>query len=281
MLGPVSLGGARARRDRRSRAARVAGVLAVVLVLTGCASGAVSAAPTSHRSTPHRTAPTPRPPRPTATPSIPPTPTVVGFDKAALSHDDPASPWVVVNKPRELHPTTFAPDDLVYPDVAYVNRQPMRQQTAAALVAMFQAGKREAGLDFAVQSAYRSFDSQTRVYDDDVARNGQAYADTDTARPGHSEHQTGLAVDISALPAQCSLDACFGQTPQGRWLAANAWRFGFLLRYPADKVAVTGFTYEPWHFRYIGVPLATELHTTGVTTLEEFFGCPGGESYTG
>ncbi|MGH1550330.1 M15 family metallopeptidase [Leifsonia poae] len=278
----MSLGGARRRRVQGSRAARIGGVLTVVLLLlAGCASGAVSAAPTSHRPTPHRSTPSPRPPRPTPTPttSIPPTPTVVGFDKAALSHDDPASPWVVVNKPRELHPTTYAPGDLVFPDVAYVNRQPMRQQTAAALVAMFQAGKREAGLEFSVQSAYRSYDSQTRVYDDDVARNGQAYADTDTARPGHSEHQTGLAVDISALPARCSLDACFGQTPQGRWLAANAWRFGFLLRYPADKVAVTGFTYEPWHFRYIGVPLATELHTTGVTTLEEFFGCAGGEQY--
>jgi D-alanyl-D-alanine carboxypeptidase len=157
----------------------------------------------------------------------------------------------------------------------------MRQETAAALVAMFQAGRSEAGLTFSVQSAYRSFESQTRVYDDDKAQHGEAYADTDTARPGHSEHQTGFAVDISAVPASCSLDACFGDTPHGRWLAANAWRFGFLLRYPADKVPVTGFTYEPWHFRYVGVPLSTQLHTTGVTTLEEFFGVPGGTVYPG
>jgi D-alanyl-D-alanine carboxypeptidase len=81
------------------------------------------------------------------------------------------------------------------------------------------------------------------------------------------------------VPANCSLDACFGTTPQGQWLAANAWRFGFLLRYPADKVDVTGYTYEPWHFRYIGVDLATEMHNTGVTTLEEFFGVPGGTVY--
>jgi D-alanyl-D-alanine carboxypeptidase len=174
---------------------------------------------------------------------------------------------------------TYTPPALVYPDVAYVNRQPMRPEVAEALVAMFNAGKAEAGLDFSVQSAYRAFDSQTRVYDDDVASHGQAYADTDTARPGHSEHQTGLAVDISAVPAKCSLDACFAQTPQGEWLAANAWRFGFLLRYPADKVAVTGFAFEPWHYRYIGVPLATRLRETGVTTLEEFFGVPGGTEY--
>ncbi|MGH1524563.1 M15 family metallopeptidase [Leifsonia sp. L25] len=184
-----------------------------------------------------------------------------------------------MNKPRPLNPITYKPASLVYPEVPYVNHQPMRPEVAEALVAMFHAGKAEAGLEFSVQSAYRSFESQTGVYNDDVARHGMAYADTDTARPGHSEHQTGLAVDISAVPAKCSLDACFAHTPQGEWLAANAWRFGFLLRYPADKVAVTGFAFEPWHFRYIGVPLATQLKSTNVTTLEEFFGVPGGTEY--
>lgn len=219
-------------------------------------------------------------PRPTPTMSAPPTPAgPPAFDKTAHRIDDPASPWVVVNKSRGLTPAAFAPSDLVYPDVTNLNHQPMREGVATALVAMFQAGKAEAGLEFSVQSAYRSYDSQTRVYNQDVAEHGQAYADTDTARPGHSEHQTGLAVDISAVPARCSLDACFAKTPQGEWLAANAWRFGFLLRYPADKVAITGFTFEPWHFRYVGDALAAELHRTGVTTLEEFFAVPGGEQY--
>lgn len=204
---------------------------------------------------------------------------MVTFDKTAHSLDDPASIWVVVNKSRALNPKSYAPTDLVYPDVPYVNHQPLRREAAAALVALFAAARSEAGLNLSVQSAYRSFDTQAQVYDQDVAAHGQAYADTDTARPGTSEHQTGLAVDISAVPASCSLDACFGTTPQGRWLAANVWRFGFLLRYPADKVAVTGYTYEPWHFRYIGTDLATQLHRTGVTTLEEFFGVPGGTVY--
>jgi D-alanyl-D-alanine carboxypeptidase len=256
------------------------GAIVAVLVLAGCGAGALSAAPAGHRPTPHRSAPAARP-RPEPTPSTPLPATVVGFDKTAQSIDDPASTWIVVNKSRALSPLAYVPADLTYPDVPYVNRQPMRRATADGLVAMFHAGKAEAGLDFSVQSAYRSFESQTSVYDDDVAHNGQAYADTDTARPGHSEHQTGLAVDISAVPAQCSLEACFGETPQGRWLAANAWRFGFILRYPADKVPVTGFTYEPWHFRYVGLPLATELHSSGVTTLEEFFGCAGGTAYPG
>ncbi len=212
-------------------------------------------------------------------PATPVAPNLVPFDKAVRSVDDPASIWVVVNKSRALNPVTFVPPDLVYPAVTYVNRQPMRQETATALVAMLAAARSESGLEFAVQSAYRSFETQTAVYNDDAARNGVAYADTDTARPGHSEHQTGLAVDLSSVPAACSLAACLGTTPHGRWLAANAWRFGFLLRYPADKVPVTGFTYEPWHFRYVGLSLATELHRTGITTLEEFFALPGGTAY--
>ena len=250
----------------------MAAVAVVLIALAAC-----SAAGPPHRKPGAARAAASHAPRPM--PSVTPTPSAAGFDAHAQSIDDPASTWVVVNKPRALSPVTYTPPALVYPDVAYVNRQPMRPEVAEALVAMFNAGKAEAGLDFSVQSAYRAFDSQTRVYDDDVASHGQAYADTDTARPGHSEHQTGLAVDISAVPAKCSLDACFAQTPQGEWLAANAWRFGFLLRYPADKVAVTGFAFEPWHYRYIGVPLATRLRETGVTTLEEFFGVPGGTEY--
>jgi D-alanyl-D-alanine carboxypeptidase len=129
------------------------------------------------------------------------------------------------------------------------------------------------------QSAYRSYSTQVTVYNGWVAKLGQAQADIQSARPGFSEHQTGLALDISALPAKCSLDACFADTPQGQWLAANAWKFGFLLRYPADKTAITGVTFEPWHYRYIGVELATEMHETGVTTLEEFFGLPAAPDY--
>ncbi len=100
--------------------------------------------------------------------------------------------------------------------------------------------------------------------------------------PGYSEHQTGLAVDLAPVPAQgCNLEICFGSMPQGKWLAANCWQYGFLLRYPADKVAVTGYQYEPWHFRYIGIPLATEMHNEGVETMEEFFGLPAAPNYAG
>jgi len=160
----------------------MAAVAVVLIALAAC-----SAAGPPHRKPGAARAAASHAPRPM--PSVTPTPSAAGFDAHAQSIDDPASTWVVVNKPRALSPVTYTPPALVYPDVAYVNRQPMRPEVAEALVAMFNAGKAEAGLDFSVQSAYRAFDSQTRVYDDDVASHGQAYADTDTARPGHSEHR--------------------------------------------------------------------------------------------
>ena len=216
-------------------------------------------------------------PAPTGAPT--PVALVPRFDKAARSHDDPASIWVVVDKGRSLQPADFIPPDLVTVPVPHVWEPQLRREASDAVVTLFSAFTAETGLQLQSQSSYRSYSTQVSVYNDDVAAHGQAVADSSTARPGTSEHQTGLAIDISALPASCSLDACFGATPQGTWLAQNAWKYGFLLRYPADKVAVTGYAYEPWHFRYVGIPLATEMHTDGVTTLEEFFGLPAAPTY--
>jgi D-alanyl-D-alanine carboxypeptidase len=221
-------------------------------------------------------APAATPVAPAPSPSPTPTPT---FDRSARSIDDPASIWVVVNKTRPVNPVDFVPPDLVNVPVAHTWPPVLRREAADAIVRMFQAASDEAGLALASNSAYRSYDSQVSVYDQDVAAHGQQFADTDTARPGYSEHQTGLAIDIGAASGHCSLDPCFGGTPEGQWVAANAWRFGFLLRYTADKVPVTGYAFEPWHFRYIGVDLATEMHSTGITTLEEFFGLPAAPGY--
>jgi D-alanyl-D-alanine carboxypeptidase len=77
----------------------------------------------------------------------------------------------------------------------------------------------------------------------------------------------------------CALQACFADTPQGLWLAANAWKYGFMLRYPNGKTPITGYEFEPWHYRYVGLELAAELHTTGIQTLEEFFGLPPAPTY--
>ncbi len=119
------------------------------------------------------------------------------------------------------------------------------------------------------------------VYGGLVDERGQTAADRTSARPGHSEHQTGLAIDIASVPAECSLEQCFGDTAHGRWLAENAWRFGFVLRYPEGATPVTGYEYEPWHFRYVGKDLATELHEQKIETLEEFFGLEPAPDYAG
>ncbi|TXN29450.1 D-alanyl-D-alanine carboxypeptidase family protein [Lacisediminihabitans profunda] len=241
-------------------------VVATALGLVGCAP---ETAPTRSSSA------TPAAPQaPTASPS----PT--GFDKTALPIDDPASIWVVVNKLRALQPSSYVPADLIATPVPHLNPPHLRSEAASAMAAMFAAAKAEGAGGMQLQSASRSYGVQVNVYNGYVSRSGEDGADAQSARPGHSEHQTGLAADISALPLTCALAACFGQTPQGRWLAANAYRFGFLLRYPADKTAITGYMYEPWHFRYIGLPLATEMHATGVTTLEEFFGLPPAPDYS-
>lgn len=225
------------------------------------------------------TAPTTASPSPS--PQSPPPPAPVpepkAFDTSLYSIDDPASIWVVSNKLRPLNPIDYVPADLV----AVSSTSSMRTDAAAALPAMFAAAAAEGSGGMQVQNAYRSFVVQTDLHNRLVAQLGQARARAQSARPGYSEHQTGLSLDILSSPAVCSIEACFGETPQGIWLAANAWRFGYLLRYPADKTAITGYIYEPWHFRYIGTELAAEMHVRGVTTLEEFFELPAAPDYAG
>jgi zinc D-Ala-D-Ala carboxypeptidase len=213
---------------------------------------------------------------PTPTPT--PTPT---FDKTAQSIDDPNSYWVIVNKLRPLGPADYVAPDLVDVPVSYVYAPKLRADASAAVVQMFADFAGQTGLQMQSQSAYRSYSAQVSTYNNWVSTLGQEGADLTSARPGHSEHQTGLAIDISALPAKCSLDQCFADTPQGQWLAANAWSYGFVLRYPNGYTAVTGYEFEPWHYRYVGLELAKEYHDTGATTLEEFFGLSAAPTYAG
>jgi D-alanyl-D-alanine carboxypeptidase len=101
-----------------------------------------------------------------------------------------------------------------------------------------------------------------------------------SARPGHSEHQLGLAADFSVKGQGCVIMVCFGKTEAGIWLAENVHQYGFVLRYPKGYKPITGFQYEPWHFRYVGVELATEMKTKGIKTLEEFWGLESAPDYT-
>lgn len=204
------------------------------------------------------------------------------FNKSQFSLTNPASIWVIVNKQHSLNPKEYTPPDLMVPNVQL--RVPgnesmqLRQVAARALETMFAAAKSD-GLQLQLSSGYRSYSYQIGTYNSYVHQNGQAYADSISARPGFSEHQTGLAADIEPVSRKCEIIDCFADTPEGKWLAANAYKYGFLLRYPADKVSITGYDYEPWHFRYIGTELSVEMHNQNVETLEEFFGVSGGTSY--
>jgi len=238
----------------------------------------VSACAPQREPFPGETSATPTVPPVVETPTPTPTPTPT-FDKTKNSIDDPASLWVVANKLRPLNPKDYAAPDLVAVPVPYVYAPSLRKKASDAVVAMFNAFNDETGLGMKSQSAYRSYSAQVSVYNNWVSSLGQAGADLTSARPGHSEHQTGLAIDISASDGKCALKACFADTPQGSWLAENAWKYGFILRYPNGETKTTGYEFEPWHYRYVGKALATEMHTTGITTMEEFFGLPDATDY--
>lgn len=197
------------------------------------------------------------------------------FDKKQHSIDKPGSIWVVVNKRRPLDPRNYAPNDLVAPKVALRltakdQEMQLRQEAASALEKLFADAKKDK-LELMVASAYRSYTFQENLYKRYVTQEGQIAADTQSARPGHSEHQTGLAVDVEPASRECEIETCFADTPEGKWTAANAYKYGFVLRYHEGKDDTTGYMYEPWHLRYVGKPLAAELHKQADPTLEQFF----------
>jgi zinc D-Ala-D-Ala carboxypeptidase len=185
--------------------------------------------------------------------------------------DTASSLQVVVNKHRQLSPTGYVPAPLVA-----VQGERLRLQAADAYKQFAKAAK-AAGVNVLPISGYRSFSQQTSLYDSYVRQYGQATADTLAARPGYSEHQTGLAMDIGNASGTCALQACFANTPAGKWAAQHGWEYGFIIRYPAGAGATTGYTYEPWHLRYVGQDLARNI--TGTTTLEGYFGLEPAPDY--
>lgn len=208
--------------------------------------------------------------------------TNAGFNTTAMSTTDPSSTWIVVNKQHPLSPKDYVPSDLVTPNVPL--RVPgnesmqLRQVTATALEAMF-AGASKDGLNLMLSSGYRSYTYQTNLYNGYVAAQGQATADTQSARPGYSEHQTGFAADVEPVNKNCEVESCFGDTAEGKWVAANAYKYGFIVRYTSGDEPISGYEPEPWHIRYVGTELANELHRTNTSTLEQFFGISGGKVY--
>lgn len=215
----------------------------------------------------------------------PPDPSPTPSPSSALprqhSLTDPTSPWLVVNKRRPLVPADYVPADLVQPAVATTaagEAALLNSTTAAAAEAMFAAAAQE-DVAMVLASGYRSYSTQVATYNGYVASRGQADADTASARPGYSEHQTGWAFDIADGGGACSFQPCFADQPAAVWAKANGHRFGFVVRYPWMFHPITGYYYEPWHLRYVGVEAATDMVNRSINTLEEYFGVEAAPGY--
>lgn len=176
--------------------------------------------------------------------------------------------WLVlINKKIRLS-ADFIPSDLV--SLSELNAPAgalLRAQAYSALKEMFASAK-SVGLDLAVVSAYRSYQQQIAVFNSWVALSGLKSAENFSAKAGFSQHQLGTAVDIGA-PGKNTFSSDFGTSSEGIWLEQNAYKFGFVLSYPKGKEAVTGYSYEPWHFRYIGVENAQNMIKANLI-LEEY-----------
>ena len=190
---------------------------------------------------------------------------------AYLSYMRPSDPsyLLLTNKDNPLS-ADYLPSDLVTITVPTKRKLELRSSAAMALEAMFREMEADGITDLFVTSAYRSYDYQKNLYDKylgEYMAAGLSYeeavkkVDSDTARPGYSEHQTGLSVDFFTSTMAKLED--FESTEACAWLKENAWRFGFILRYPSDKTSTTGYSYESWHYRFVGVEAASEIHRKG------------------
>ncbi len=175
---------------------------------------------------------------------------------------------VIINKNRPLD-KEYYPSDLVIPNVSSIKEEMyLREEAAHSLEEMFEYAEKEE-INLLLISAFRSYDYQENLYKKNIAND--ANANRYSAKPGESEHQTGLAVDLSSASMNCLLEECFESTKEGVWLNENAHLFGFILRYPKEKEPITGYIFEPWHFRYIGKVESLKVYNSKCT-LEEYYG---------
>ena len=178
---------------------------------------------------------------------------------------------IIVNKYYYLD-GEYEPDDLVTISTKYswgsLGSQKIRQEAYDAYVNMHNAANSEANIYLMVNSSYRNYKDQQRVYNDYKNNHGEAYADNIAARPGYSEHQTGLALDIFSLASPSQ--ATFKDSESYQWLLNNSYKYGFILRYPEGKENITGYKFESWHYRYVGVDLAQKIHDSGLT-FDEYY----------
>ncbi len=202
-----------------------------------------------------------------------------GFDKTQHSLVAANSLWVIVNKTHPLKPLKYAPANLSAPKKFNNGKLQLAKPAADAYVVMATAAKTAGAGTLSIASGYRSYALQVTVHAQDVKKFGLTAGEKLAARPGFSEHQTGLAADVWAPAQSCRIRVCFATTKAGKWLKANAWQYGFVIRYPDGSYPTTGYQFEPWHLRYVGVELSTELHNTGFTILEKFWQYPNSPNY--
>ena len=175
----------------------------------------------------------------------------------------------LVNKDHALS-EDYVPTDLVTVDVPVVNSEgsnQLRQIASQALTNLFEAAENNGHILYA-DSGFRSYQTQEVLYNTYVERSGQAEADRYSAQPGKSEHQTGLTMDVTSDAVGRQLVQSFGETDEGIWIRENAHHYGFIVRYPEGREEITGYMYEPWHLRFLGIALATEIYESGLTYEE-------------
>jgi D-alanyl-D-alanine carboxypeptidase len=194
-----------------------------------------------------------------------------GDRAAALEDAQEKGLLMLVNKEHPVDPD-YKPDDLTkikdyVPDRSETTRY-LRAKAADAFHQMVDKAAQD-GVELKMTTAYRSYDFQKILFDSYVQKEGEEKANTFSAKPGQSEHQTGLAVDVSSPSVDYQLSDDYGKTKEGKWISDEAYRFGFILRFPKGKEDITGYQYEPWHLRYVGLTAAKEIHEEGLT-LEEY-----------
>lgn len=178
---------------------------------------------------------------------------------------------LLVNKEYSID-KDYKPDDLKKIKYFMPDRDPstryMRAEAADAFHQLVDKAA-EDGIELKMTTAYRSYDFQKLLFDSYVKKEGEEAANKYSAKPGQSEHQTGLAVDVTSPSVDYQLSDDYGETKEGKWLAGHAHEFGFILRFPKDKEDITGYQYEPWHIRFVGLTAANEIYKQE-TTLEEY-----------
>lgn len=175
----------------------------------------------------------------------------------------------LVNKYNPLE-STYEPDDLVILNMKSTKNNIYLSKCAADnLENMFNAAQRE-GIDLYLISGYRSSTYQDELYYKSLIKNGKEYTEKYIAKANYSEHQTGLAVDISSKSIRYNLTQNFENTIEGKWLAENSYKYGFILRYKKDRVEDTGYSFEPWHFRYVGYEIAKYIYENNLI-LEDLY----------